>query len=635
MDAGGGRFLKWVRVDRDGLLLIGLFMASASETQTASHLPQLEMRFQSDESPPSRAVWGRLLVWMIGLGIAASLAYAGIAAWRSAADGPAAAMSTFRVANDDLLLTVTESGNVESAFNQDVKCKVAGGSTILWIIPDGTEVKQGDKLADLDASALTDQINTQKINCSKAQSLVIQARKNYEVAQISVREYLEGTYQQELQTAETNITIAEENLRSSKNSLNYSQRMFQRGYISQLELESQQFGVKRAELELAGARTARKVLEEFTKVKMLEDLRSQVETAAATLEAEQAAFELEEAKLKRLETQLTNCTILAPQDGMVVYANERGRRGNQSVTIEEGALVRDQQTILRLPDLSQMQVKVDVHETKVEYVKSGMRARINIQGREFRGEVVSVANQHKASSWWSGDVKEYESTVRIEGDVQGLRPGMTAEVEILVAQADDVLTVPVSAIVESRGKFFCWIRAGKKGVERRELLLGLNDDNFVEVVDGLVAGNEVIRNPRAVVDESRVVSEDAEQLDVAQRFGEANTDVSVDRSAQAGRPAAAPEPDRSQKSSPDAAKKQAVAAGQERPGLLSRDKDGDGKLSKSEAPTWMQGFFDSVDANSDGFVDQKEIDQMRRRHQSGGFSGRPSGGDVGATGDAS
>ena len=69
---------------------------------------------------------------------------------------------TYQVTRGDLLVTVTEDGNVESASNSDIKCQVAGGSSILWIVPDGSNVKKGDKLVELDASALDEQINQQR-----------------------------------------------------------------------------------------------------------------------------------------------------------------------------------------------------------------------------------------------------------------------------------------------------------------------------------------------------------------------------------------------------------------------------------------------------------------------------------------
>ncbi|MCA9217405.1 MAG: TolC family protein [Planctomycetales bacterium] len=531
--------------------------------------------------------------------------------------------STYTVEEGELLVTVTEDGNVESANNIDIKCKVAGGSSILWIVEDGKEVKAGDKLVELDAASLEDEIAAQQIAYNKAKTAVIQAEKNHEVAKISVREYLEGTYVQELEVAETQITIAEENLRSAKNSLNYSERMFQRGYISELELESQQFAVKRAQLELNSANTAKKVLEEFTKPKMLEELQSAVDTAAATMESEQAAFTVEENKLNRLKTQIDNCTILAPQDGMVVYANERGGRFGQqgNSTIEEGATVRDLQTILRLPDLAQMQVKVNVHETKVEEIQLDMRARVNVQGRELVGYVTSIANQPESTSFFQGNVKEYATKVKVEGEPEGLKPGMTAEVEILVAHLKGVKTVPVSCIVEKRNQFYCWVVNGGEP-EKRLVELGLTNDQVVEVKSGLEVGEQVLRNPRAVVEEARSGDGSSEQMedeaDVTEKFGKERPTRPVEDGPSRG-PGSNPRGE-------DGPSRSGPPGGGRSFNPEQFDKDGDGKVSKAEAPERMQSFFDRIDSDGDGFLDSSELKSMSRPRGGpggGGPGGRP------------
>ncbi|NLF72325.1 MAG: HlyD family efflux transporter periplasmic adaptor subunit [Candidatus Anammoximicrobium sp.] len=612
-------------------------------SNTNSELFDLDREEQvlSDPLPPSGGLgrWMRRLVAVIlGLVLVGGAVYASSLAFKSADDGPAPSMLTHAVQRGEMLVTVTEDGNVESAKNVEIKCQVAGGSSILWIVKDGSQVKEGEKLVELDASQLDDQINAQKITYEKARSALVQAEKDFQVAEISVKEYLEGTFKKELQDAEAQITIALENLRTSQNMLQHSQRMFRKGYISTLELEGQQFSVQRSQLELDSARTAKDVLENFTKVKMIEDLQSKVETAKAKLESEKAAFTLEESRLKRLEDQKGFCLINATQDGMVVYANEQMggmRGGQQGPQIEEGAAVRERQTILRLPDLSQMQVKVNVHETKVEQLRVGMRARIRILGRELQGAVHSIANQPEPTSFFSASVKEYATIVRIDGQPEGLRPGMTAEVEILVAHLKDVLTLPVAAIVEQRGKYFCWVATPGK-VERRSLVLGLNNDRFVEVQDGVSETDQVLLNPRAVVAEARAAGEEAETNRVREQFGEA-------------KPGAAPEPDTRRgpsKDSPNAGGGPGTQAGAAGSGpnaasggpagggpgggpggpgggfdLMASDKDGDGKISKAEAPEFMQAFFDRVDTNGDGMLDKAEMEVMRQRRVSGGSRG--------------
>ncbi len=653
---------------------------------------------EADSGPATRAPlpWGsrwrwlrRLLVWLIVLGLLGGGAYA--ASQYLLRTGPVAAERAllYTAPRGDLLITVVEDGNVESANNVEIKCQVAGGSAILWIIPDGSEVKAGDKLVELDKAQLEEQINQQRITYEKARSAVTQAEKEFAVAEISVREYLEGTFKKELQDAEAQITIALENLRSAQNTLAYTERMFRKGYVSSLDLESAQFAVQRAQLELDSARTAKEVLEKFTKTKTLEDLQSKVETARAKMESEKAAFALEEARLKRLEAQIANCVITSPADGMVVWANDpsRGRfGGQQGPQIEEGAQVRERQTILRIPDLTKMQVKVAVHESKVEMVKRGMPARIKIQDRVLQGVVESVANQPEPTSFFSASVKEYATIVRILGEASGLKPGMTAEVEILIDHLKDVLKLPIAAVVEQNGKHYCWIKAGE-GYERRELVLGRNNDEFVEVKDGITEGDQVVLNPRAIFPEARE----------SQATGVVPREESADRfngitpgaapaprgpSPGAARNAETPSAPRAPTSPPDnaspgqdrgggnqdlmqfdadkdgnisrdeapaflqnffdrvdtdgdgmlsATEIQAMRArggGRGRGGmgnLTSFDRDKDGKVSRDEVPEQMQPFFDRVDSNGDGFIDQAEIDALRQRFQSGGFGGPPGG----------
>ena len=297
---------------------------------------------------------GKLLLFVILIGLLSAAVWGSGQYFTRVSSSALDSALTLTVGRGELLITVTEDGSLESASNLDIKCQVAGGSSILWIVPDGSEVKAGDRLVELDASALDESINQQRIVYEKARSTKIQAEKTFEVAKLAVREYLEGTYKKEMQDADALITISMENLRSAQNSLEHGERMFRKGYVSNLELEGQRFAVERAQLELDSARTARDVLVNFSRAKMLQDLESQRDTAEATMKSELAAFDLEELRLKRLEGQLAQCTITAPTDGMVVYANEQmGRGGQQQSGIEEGAAVRERQTILKLPDLSQ------------------------------------------------------------------------------------------------------------------------------------------------------------------------------------------------------------------------------------------------------------------------------------------
>ena len=462
----------------------------------------------------------RLAAVAVLMGVAAA-AVGGYLWYRGGGDSaPAKHLATHTVVRDDLVVTVTEDGTLESSANLDVKCEVAGGTTILWIIKDGSEVEEGEPIARLDSAAISEQVSVQDMAYETALATRIESAATFAAAKIAVDEFELGTYVQQSQTLEGQVTVALEGLRSAENLYQHTERMARKGYVTGLQRDSQAFAVEKAKLDLANARTAKKVLDAYTFHKTLETLKSQRETAEAKLRAAEAKLTVEQNRLNRLTTQLAKCEIRAPHKGLVVYANETGgwRGNNASPTIEEGATVRERQSLVRLPDLSQMQVKVLVHESKADDIEPGMRARVRVQDRAFTGTVVSVANQADNGGWFSSQVKKYSTIVKIDGEPEGLLPGMTASVEVLVADKTDVLTVPVQSVVELDGAFYCWVQS-TAGIVRRAVELGAKSLSSIEVARGLEAGEEVVINPQAVVADAKRQSHVPQKTDVHQKFG--------------------------------------------------------------------------------------------------------------------
>jgi multidrug efflux pump subunit AcrA (membrane-fusion protein) len=529
---------------------------------------------------------------------------------------------THVVKRGGFMITIKEDGNVESAQNVEVKCQIAGGATILWIVEDGKIVEKGEELVRLDQSQLDDQLNSQTIVYEKAMATKIQAEEDFETAVISVLEYKEGLYKKELQDTEALIIIARENLSSSENLLKHTTRMARKGFATQLQLRADQFGVQRANLELQSANLSKKTLTDYTYAKMLKSLEATRDAAEARKRSELAAFNLEKVRKDRLEDQLKYCIVTAPQSGMVVYANNMSRRSSSTqAQIEEGSMVREGQNLIRLPDLTNMQVKVTVHETKVNLLRSGMPARIVIQDKVLDGTVISIANQPEPGSWMSSSIKEYATTVTIDGFTEGLKPGMTAEVEILIADLENVLIVPVAAVVEQRGQFLAWVQT-EKGPERRLLSLGQTNDRDIEIKDGLIIGDVVILNPRAVVPEARekdLDREDSSKKNFGNGKGKSGKGKGSKTNSSEGYPG---------KGSGNVAKNSGKRSGKGKGGgrsfnLMQFDKDGDGKVSKDEAPAQMQQYFGRLDTNGDGFIDRGEVAASATQRKKGGGKGRP------------
>lgn len=408
---------------------------------------------------------------------------------------------THTIARSNLSVTVTEQGTLESSNNTEIKCRVRGTSTVLWVIETGTEVQEGDELIKLDPSTIEDRINTQEIAYQRARATFTNSRTAVAVAKIAIKEYQEGTYVSSMKALQKDLAIAKSNLRTAENFLKHSQRMFKKGYASELEMESNRFTLVQATLELELKETEIKVLKEFTQEKQLEELGSALESAEATLESDTAALSLEKARLDREKDQLKNCVITAPSAGMVIYPS--AAEWKETPDVEEGATVRQDQVLLLIPDVGNMQVKVGIHESKVDRLKVGMPARVTLLDQIVDGKVKEIATVTKPAGWWTGNVVKYDTIVELDSkDGVTLKPGMSVEVEIALNDYQDELTIPVGAVVEHDSMHYCWVKTSD-GFQRRRLDLGDTNDQFMVVKGGVKSGDEVVINPRAHVKEAQ------------------------------------------------------------------------------------------------------------------------------------
>ena len=554
---------------------------------------------------------------------------------------------TVVVTRGPIQVRVTEDGEVESAKPILLKCKVSGGSQILEIVPDGTrivakgapkddpaDVEVGDQLVKLDDSKIKDALDKQRITVGNAETQLIQAEKDLAVAKISITEYEQGTFVQELQGLDAEVTIAMENLRGVQNQYEYTQKMFRKGFVTKLQLEADEFAVKRSKLELQQSETKRTVLLNFTKAKMLEDFRSNVKTATQGVKQKQSALDLEKRGLERIGEQFKNCVIVAPQPGMVVYHNERRRYGgSQGSQIEEGTTVREHQSIVKLPDFTKMQVKVNVHESKVQQVAVGDTALLTIQGYKnpLNGVVIEIANQPETTSWYQAKVKEYATIVKIDDIPDGMVPGMSAEVVIDVERRDDLLRLPVESVIEIGGDYFAW-ESGREGYIKKQLTVAkstkgddriLSDSKFIGVEKGVAEGDEIVLNPRDVVAEAKEMmrkneAEEAKNEKKAQSAGGKSSKAAPGKTTKGSKGARKGRAGAGAKKSGGKAAAKGKRAGGGSSGFITRmDKNGDGKLSKEEVSVIpaLKAGFDGADTNKDGFLDSAEITKMFANYQ--------------------
>ena len=249
------------------------------------------------------------------------------------------------------------------------------------------------------------------------------------------------------------------------------------------------------------------VLESFTKPRTIKELKADVERKRSDELAKRATWELEISKARNLERQIAACDIKAPADGTIVYANDPTRVAGRPPQIEEGATVRERQKIFRVIERNApFRVNAWIHESQVHKLSRNMKAQIRVDAfphETLDGTVLQIASRPDPRNFRGSDVNVYTTEVKIDHPLPGLRPGMTAQVEIMVSELDNVISVPVAAIVQYNGKDHLAVKKADGGWNWREVNLGVSNERDVEVKQGLKAGEQVAIKPLDLLTEQQ------------------------------------------------------------------------------------------------------------------------------------
>ena len=480
----------------------------------------------------------------------------------------------FEVKQRTLAITVTERGNLESQEETAIRCKVENfgrgdrsGTQIIMIIPNGSAVKEGDLLVELDSATIRDRVDEQTVIVQKAVSMQTQSKAmydnvllnnetlkaaaelKYKLAKLAIESYMDetnGKFQLDVEAIDRKIDEANTKLVEARGQLDLvkiqragMEELFKLGYrgkaerdqtrltyadaesrvtsnINQIKtLQSERakmtlYEYKTQELTLQGdVETTRRAVEQSVN----DGISKAAEALAIKEEAEQTAKK-EKERLEHFQKQLENCKIYAPHDGMVVWARRDRRRGE----IAEGAMVYERQRLMTLPNLKKMKVETRVHEAVLDQVRPGLTVSVSVDAfpnRTYNGIVDKVAVIPEDGGWLSGgSTKTYKTTVRITEEVENLKPGMTAVANIHVDSLPNVLAVPVQAVVQVDRSTWCYVNT-RRGAQRKDIVPGRSNDKFVHIEQGLTEGDVVILNPMDILEEKErqaSIADTAEEL---------------------------------------------------------------------------------------------------------------------------
>jgi HlyD family secretion protein len=513
---------------------------------------------------------------IIGILIAAAAISAvvfGLSRAQKAAASKVEVSRTVTVKRDNLRVTVSENGTLEPVTQVEVKSRVAGRILRIFV-QEGQRVTVGDPIALIDPTEVTRDVARIEAQMAAARAGLAQAEENYRVAktqnELAVRraeaslneakrrltQASAPNREQEIQQAaaavtraeaaaqrvESSLTRIDAQILDAKRTLERQENLVKKGFVAQSTLDTAKTTLAVAEAdraatlndrasaaaEVASAKQRLSLLKAGPRAEDIAPARAAVETAKVALEAEKANAAQAEVRKRDVEraraeiaqiqnqlatqrVQLQETRIVAPRSGEITgkYLNEGELVASATAGFAQGAV------LVRIADLSKMQVKVNVNEVDVVRVRVDQPVEIRVDGipdQVFRGRVASIApsslNANQASSQSSGQsggVVRFEVKVAVTTPDARLRPGMTAAVQIVLDEKKSVLTLPAEALQPNNQVTVVTGTGEQRTKAPRPVTVGLRNTATVEIASGLKEG-EIVEVPKVDAKDRRKIN---------------------------------------------------------------------------------------------------------------------------------
>jgi HlyD family secretion protein len=423
---------------------------------------------------------------------------------------------------------IVESGTLQALRSVTYSSSIPGSQAkILEIVPEGTQVSIGDVLVKFDREPFVEALERSKAQLAQAEAELTKAREELKLISIASQEELTDSKDKlrlselELQSvvegkgklaeaeSAAQLAQAERELQKAESSFEDLKPLLAEGFITKLELDRAQQAVDKAREDLELLRIKHRTYMDYTRPAEMEASKSavansreevrQTERASSyRLSQAQAALKLAESKhaelSSRVETESQNleqCEIRATVSGLAIY--KEVFFGSEKRKVQVGDQVWPNQPLLMLPDLSKMVVETQVRETDIYKVEKNQQVVISVDAYpelKLEGEVDYIGTLALEDQALRGG-KYFTVGILVERADARLRPGMSARVELLVEKLPSATYVPLEAVFERGGKYYCYVVEGGSP-EPREVLLGPSNDNYVVIEAGVDAGDRVL-----------------------------------------------------------------------------------------------------------------------------------------------
>ena len=320
---------------------------------------------------------------------------------------------TAKVERGTLSAFVTANGTINPVITVLVGSQVSG--TIQKLYADyNSRVKMGQLIAQIDPAIFQAQVSQAKAKVENAKAAFLNAQADIASARSNI------------ESNRANVIKAKVAVDDTKRNLNRSLELFARNLISASDRDSAQTAYDSAKAQLEAAQALEKASE------------AQLESAQAKLESARAQIKQTEAELELAQVNLDHTRITAPVTGIVISRNV-----DVGQTVAASLQAPTLFTIAQ--DLTEMQVDTNVSEADIGRVAIGQEATFTVDAfpnLTFQGKVTDIRNAPVTVQ----NVVTYDVVIQVKNPDLKLRPGMTANASVLVAQRENVLKIPNSAL---------------------------------------------------------------------------------------------------------------------------------------------------------------------------------------------
>jgi HlyD family secretion protein len=374
------------------------------------------------------------------------------------------------VSRGDIRQVVETTGRVESNLDVEIKCKASGEVTALpYDISDS--VQKGGLLVELDPVDEKRSVKQAEVQLSASKARLDQAGQNLRIAEEQLKT--------EKKRVEATLKAAKARDGDTKAKSERLKTLLSKKLTSQENYDSAMAAAIQSEADLEKARIS---LEELAIEEMaLELKRRDVDLASSQVQ-------LNEISLEQAQQRLDDTKVVSPIDGVVVQrAVQIGQIISSGISNVGGGT-----TVMTLSDLSRLYVVAFVDESDIGRIKTGQKALITVDAfpdKRFRGEIVRVAMKGVTVS----NVVTFEVKIEVQGKNKSLlKPEMTANCEIVIAEEIDTLVIPAEAVNRRRKERFVTIQKSDGTKEERSVTAGSSDGVNTQIIEGLQEGEQII-----------------------------------------------------------------------------------------------------------------------------------------------